>query len=107
MERIVGRIHDGRLFLYVVTVLVMSGYDAMATMQHIGRGVAAEGNPIMRSLIDANAVEFFSVKMGLTASCLILCYTFSHLRAARVGIQLALAAYSLLCLYHMAIFIFV
>src|SRR5687768_11936736 len=34
---------DRRLFVYVLTAIAMSGYDAVATMQHIGRGVAAEG----------------------------------------------------------------
>lgn len=107
MERIVRQIHDGRLFSYVIVALVMSGYDAMATMQHIGRGVAAEGNPLMGSLIHVNALAFFLGKMSLTAMCLVLCYSYSHLRTARAGIRIAVVAYSVLCLYHMVISIFI
>jgi hypothetical protein len=103
MDRIVEQIHDGKLFLYVLTALLMSGYDAMATMQAIGRGVAVEGNPLMGSLIDVNVIAFFLVKMGLTAFCLILCYSYSHLKAARIGIRLAVSAYLVLSLYHLAI----
>ncbi|HLG17751.1 MAG TPA: DUF5658 family protein [Blastocatellia bacterium] len=94
---------DSRLFLYTLTALAMSGYDAVATMQHIGRGVAAEGNPLMESLIQRNAVVFFLVKMAITAVCLMLCYSFSHLKSARLGIRMAVGIYSVVCVYHVAI----
>ena len=103
MARIGQQIQDTRLFLYVLVCITLSGYDAMATMQHISRGIADEGNPLMGSLIHVNAVAFFLVKMSLTVFCLILCYTYSYLRTARVGIQLAVGVYSVLCIYHMLI----
>jgi hypothetical protein len=103
MQRIVEQIRYPRLFVYVLIAIMMCGYDAMATMRHISRGVAAEGNPLMGSLIEHNAVAFFWVKMAMTVPCLILCYAYSNLRAARVGIRFALAAYSILCVYHLAI----
>jgi len=107
MERIAEKIQDTRLFSYVLLAIVMSGYDAMATMQHIGRGVASEGNPLMNSLIHDNAILFFLVKMGLTAPCLVLCYSFSHLKTARLGIKIAVGVYSILCVYHALIFLFI
>jgi uncharacterized protein DUF5658 len=97
------RLLDPRMFLYVILSIVMSGYDAVATMRHIGRGVALEGNPLMDSLIQRNAVAFFLIKMAITATCLMLCYNFSHLKTARLGIQLAVALYAIVCLYHTAI----
>jgi hypothetical protein len=100
MEQTRDLFQDRKLFMYVVAAIVMSGYDAVATMQHIGRGVAAEGNPLMESLIEQNAVLFFFVKMALTALCLLICYSFSHLRTARLGIRMAVAVYSIICLYH-------
>jgi hypothetical protein len=103
MERIGHQIQDGKLFIYVLISLALSGYDAMATMQHIGRGIAEEGNPLMGSLIHVNAVTFFLVKMSLTTFCLVLCYSYSHLRTARIGIQLAVGTYSVLCVYHVLI----
>jgi len=89
-----------RLFTYVLLAIAMSGYDAVATMQHIGRGVAAEGNPLMASLIHHNAVLFFLVKMTLTALGLLTCYHFCHLRTARLGIKLVVGIYMCLCAYH-------
>ena len=96
---------DPRSFVYVLSAIVMSGYDAVATMWHIGRGVAVEGNPLMESLIQQNAVVFFFVKMSITAACLLVCYRFSHLRTARLGIRLAVALYLVVSLYHVTILI--
>ncbi|MEW6212539.1 MAG: DUF5658 family protein [Acidobacteriota bacterium] len=98
--------HDRRLFLYVITGLVLCAYDAVATMWHIGRGVATEGNPLMQSLIEVNAVVFFFVKMSLTAMGLLICYGLSHLRTARFGLQLAVGIYSILTVYHILIVLF-
>jgi uncharacterized protein DUF5658 len=97
---------DRKLFMYVVAAIVMSAYDAVATMQHIGRGVALEANPFMDSLIQVNAVVFFLVKMSITAFGLLICYSFSHKRTARIGIRLAVAVYALVCVYHAVITIF-
>ena len=105
-DTLVQHLQNPKLFMYVLAALAMSGYDAVATMQHIGRGVAAEGNPLMESLIEQNAVVFFLVKMFVTALCLLICYAFSHLRTARVGIQLAVAVYSMVSVYHAVIVLF-
>lgn len=94
---------DSRLFLYILIAIAMSGYDAVATMQHIGRGAAVEGNPLMGSLIQQNAVLFFLVKMAITTVCLMLCYSYSHLKTARFGIRVAVGVYSVVSVYHAAI----
>ena len=92
-----------RLFVYVLVVLALSGYDAVATMHHIGRGVAAEGNPLMESLIERSAVLFFFVKMAMTTFCMVICYKYSNRRMARLGIHLAVGVYALLTAYHTVI----
>jgi hypothetical protein len=91
---------DRRSFLYVIAAIVMSGYDAVATMWHIGRGVAVEGNPLLEPLIEINAIIFFLVKMSVTAACLLVCYNFSHLRTARMGLRLVVGIYVAVCIYH-------
>ena len=96
-------VQDSRLFSYVLIAIAMSGYDAVATMQHIGRGIAAEGNPLMDSLIQRNAVLFFFVKMAATALGLMICYAYSHLRTARLGIKTVCVLYSIVCVYHVLI----
>src|SRR5438093_5941459 len=92
--------HNSRLFLYVLAAILMSAYDAVATMQHIGRGVALEANPLMDSLIQQNAVIFFLVKMVVTAFGLMICYNFSNLRTARLGIKAVAGIYLVVCFYH-------
>lgn len=93
-------VQNSKLFTYVLAAIAMSAYDAVATMQHIGRGVALEGNPLMASLISQNAVLFFAVKMAITAFGLLTCYYFSHLRTARMGIKLVVGIYLCLSAYH-------
>jgi len=99
-------LRDRNLFLCVLAVIIMSGYDAIATMQHISRGVAVEGNPLMDSLIQQHAILFFFVKMALTAAGVMLCYRFSHLPMARLGIRLAVSIYAVLSVYHVTIVAF-
>ena len=96
-----------KLFLCVLAVLVLSGYDAVATMHHIGRGVAMEANPFMDSLIQRSAVLFLFVKMAITAIGMVVCYHFSHRKAARFGIHIAVGMYVLLFAYHTMISLFV
>src|SRR5262245_16461206 len=91
---------NSKLFTYVLAAITMSGYDAVATMQHIGRGVAAEGNPLMATLIHQNAVLFFLVKMAITSLGLLTCYHFSQFKTARMGIKLVVGIYLCLCAYH-------
>jgi|SRR6185295_9508043 len=105
MVRAAEQFQDPKSFVCVLAAIVMSGYDAVATMWHISRGVAVEGNPLMEPLIAQNAVVFFLVKMCITAACLLVCYRFSHLRTARMGIRLAVTLYLMVSLYHVMILI--
>lgn len=95
------------LFLCVLLVLMLCGYDAVATMNHIGRGVATEANPLMDSLIERSAILFFVVKMAVTAICMFICYNYSYKRTARIGIHFAVSLYVLLSFYHTLISLFV
>jgi hypothetical protein len=99
-------LRDQKMFLYLVTSLVMSGYDAVATVQHVSRGVALEGNPLLAPLVQNHAVAFFLVKMALTATGLTVCYSYSHLRAGRIGLRLTVAVYLLVSAYHVLITFF-
>src|SRR4030095_6809990 len=91
---------NSKLFTYVLAAIAMSGYDAVATMQHIGRGGAAGGNPLMEALIHRNSILFCLVKMGITAIGLLVCYYYSHLKTAQLGIKLVVGIYLCLCAYH-------
>jgi hypothetical protein len=41
----------------------------------------------------------------ITAACLLICYRFSHVRMARLGIRLVVALYLIISLYHFGIII--
>ena len=98
-------IQDLRSFVYVLAAIVMSGYDAVATMWHISHGVAVEGNPLLEPLINQNAVLFFLVKMSITAVCLLVCYGYSRFRTAKLGIRLVVGLYLIVSVYHAMILI--
>ncbi|HMG32557.1 MAG TPA: DUF5658 family protein [Blastocatellia bacterium] len=106
IARAVFPVRDSRSFACVLAAIVMSAWDAVATMQHIGRGVALEANPLMDTLIQRHALLFFGVKMLLTAMGLMVCYNYSHLRTARIGIRFILGLYGFVCGYHLAIILF-
>lgn len=99
-------ISNSKLFMYVLLSLAMSGYDAVATMEHIRRGVALEGNPLMDSLIQRNAVLFFAIKMVVTALGLLICYNYSNRPLARFGIKGVVGIYAVVCVYHTLIVFF-
>ena len=99
-------VRDSRSFVCMLAAIAMSGWDAIATMQHIGRGVAMEANPLMDSLIQRHALLFFAVKMAVTALGLMVCYSFSHLKTAHIGLRIILTVYSAVCGYHVAIILF-
>ncbi len=97
------RIHDSHLFRCLLGVIVMSAFDAVATVAHIDRGVATEGNPLMEVLITSDLLAFFYVKMAVTVGGLVLCYCFCALRAARLGLKAMAVIYSFMSFYHLII----
>ena len=56
-------------------------------------------------MIVENSLVFFLVKMCITASCLLICYRFSHLRTARIGIRFVVALYLMVSVYHVLILV--
>lgn len=97
-------IQNKSLFAALVLALVLSAFDAVATIQHIAAGVAIEGNPLMKALIRHGDMQFFFAKLLLTAVALWLCYWKREQLLGRFGIWLATACYTLVLIYHLIIY---
>jgi hypothetical protein len=93
-----------RLFLQVILCLVMSGFDAVATVRHITLGVATELNPIMDYFIHKDFILFFCIKISITAIGLLICYLLSTHFIARRALGLFTLIYLILTGYHYLIF---
>ncbi len=91
--------HDEKILL----ILIMSCFDAIATMLEIELGIAVEANPFMDWLInDIGMVQFSATKVILTAlSCYIL-FAFRDRMLSIVSVNLILFVYSLIMIYHAA-----
>ncbi len=61
-----------RLVLTILSILFLSGCDAMFTLTLLRHGVVKEWNPLMRMLIEYDVQMFANVKTALTASALML-----------------------------------
>lgn len=97
---------DGLLFRCLIFTIALCAFDALATIQHIDRGVAAEANPVMDMLIQRDRLLFFAAKMAITVAGLMLCYLYHGLRWGRIGIKLSGLAYAVVTLYHAMIIAF-
>lgn len=99
-------IQNKSLFAALLFALVLSAFDAVATIQHIAAGVAIEGNPLMKALLQHGDIQFFFAKILLTAFALWLCYWKREQLLGRFGIWLATACYTLVLIYHLIIYRF-
>lgn len=89
-----------RMFLQVILCLVMSGFDAVATVRHITIGIATELNPAMDYFISKDIVLFFWIKILITAVGLMICYQLSKYTIARHALWFFTFVYSVLTAYH-------
>src|SRR5437868_13177418 len=93
-----------RLFFQVILCLIMSGFDAVATVHHITLGVATEMNPAMDYFIHKDFILFFWIKIAITAIGLMFCYMLSKHFLARRGLGLLTVIYTMLTVYHYVIY---
>jgi hypothetical protein len=89
-------------WLIVLGVFVLSIADLILTLIHLSHG-GAEANPIMALAFRGGNVTFGTIKMGVTAACLILLLI--HIRFRRMCFFLAFSflLYAGVFLYHRAL----
>jgi DMSO/TMAO reductase YedYZ heme-binding membrane subunit len=93
-----------RLFVQVILCLIMSGFDAVATVRHITLGIATELNPAMDYFINKDFVLFFFIKILITATGLMICYRLSQHFLARRALGVLTFIYTILTGYHYLIY---
>lgn len=83
-----------------VSLFLLNFLDASLTLYWIRHGMAEEANRIMQFFLEGGEGSFliFKISMGLFAA---LCFhKWSHLRAAQVGLRLALGVYVVIMAVH-------
>ncbi len=85
--------------LWVLAIVVLSGFDAALTLIHIQHG-GEEVVPTMRWAIGQSPLVFINMKMGLTAVGTILLAMHQHFRLAKLAISFVLISYLSLMIYH-------
>jgi len=89
--------HSAKWFAVVFGILLLCLADTLFTLVLLNRG-AVEVNPLMRFLIDGDGLKFALVKLGLTASSVVLLIVLPrNRRIARVTPGLVL--YATLAIY--------
>ncbi|MGH9941998.1 MAG: DUF5658 family protein [Pyrinomonadaceae bacterium] len=83
------------LLLFVLNLL-----DAQLTIVWVRHGLATEGNGLMAYLLDIGNGPFLLTKLFVGAAVAYVLYHWSHLRLARVGLQLSLGLYIALMFVH-------
>lgn len=76
-----------------VLLFLLNLLDAVLTIYWVHNGVAAEGNHLMASVLDAGYVPFLAVKLTIGAIAAMVLWHWGNLRLARFGLAFALAAY--------------
>lgn len=85
--------------LWVVAVVLLSGFDAALTLIHIQHG-GEEVVPTMRWAIGQSPLVFINLKMGLTALGTLLLGMHQSFRLARLAIPFVFISYLSLMVYH-------
>lgn len=86
-----------------ISLFLLNFLDAGLTLYWIRNGMAEEANRIMQFFLEGGEGSFlvFKISMGLFAA---LCfYKWSHLRAAQLGLRLALGVYVVIMAIHILV----
>jgi hypothetical protein len=91
------------LRLLVVALVILNLLDAVFTLTWVQLGVATEANVLLSHVLDASAVAFMLVKLGLVSLGVELLWRHRHRRLAVIGLVVCFVAYNALLLYHLQI----
>jgi len=97
-------LYSTRLFIAVLGLLLLSGFDAYMTLTLIYQGSVYEANPLMAYFLNYGIFHFTIAKLVITiASICVLCL-FKNVRLTRIGLPVALKIYVLIVAYEFYIF---
>jgi hypothetical protein len=97
--------HHPQWLAVAILIVLLSCSDALLTLMLMAGGVAEEANPLMARLMGQSGLVFAIVKIGLTASGVLLLTQLARLRAfGRIPVgtflYLVLAIYAVLVIYE-------
>jgi hypothetical protein len=94
-------IYNPKTLILAITVLLLSGVDAVLTSWHITRGTAIEINPFMDIVIrNGGLPAFIGVKAVLTAIPMAIIVIHQEWAAGRLAARVCLFLYFMLSIYH-------
>lgn len=99
------RSYKQRLYLLMLLFLIicLNLYDIIHTLQLIKKGLAVEGNPLMRYLLDANPIGAIILKMTVAVffAAIVGIYARINFRRALNAAVLVAALYILVAAWHL------
>jgi hypothetical protein len=87
----------------VFALVILNLLDAVFTLTWVQLGVATEANVLLSHVLDASAVAFMLVKLGLVSLGVELLWRHRRRRLAVVGLVICFVVYNALLLYHLQI----
>lgn len=94
-----------RLYLMMLLFLIiyLNLYDIIHTMQLIREGLAVEGNPLMRYLLDTNpaGAVIFKITVAAFFVTVVIIYARMNFRRAMAASALVATLYSLVAIWHL------
>ncbi|HTE04948.1 MAG TPA: DUF5658 family protein [Planctomycetota bacterium] len=91
--------YDRRDWLLVGGILVACVLDLLLTLDYLRHG-GQEWNPLMAHALQKGDAVFVLTKLGLTTGCMLFLLVRIHFRGVRRAVQMLLAAYLLLMVWH-------
>ncbi len=98
-------LYSTRLFIAVLALLLLSGFDAYMTLTLINQGSVYEANPFMAYFLDYGIIHFTVAKLIITISCICILCLFKNVRLTRIGLPVAIKIYILIVAYEFYIFL--
>lgn len=95
-------LYDWPLLGVLAWIAIANMADSFFTLHHLQAG-GVELNPIAEQLLRTGRFGFVSIKCGLISLALLVLLMHKNFAAARLGIWLAGAAYTLLLAYHLVL----
>ena len=86
-----------------ILLFTLNFLDAGLTLFWTETGRATEANQLMQYFLDGGPAAFLIFKICIGMFAALCFYRWAHLPTARIGLQLSLAVYGVICAIHVGI----
>ncbi len=98
-------LYSTRLFIAVLALLLLSGFDAYMTLTLIKRGGVYEANPFMAYFLEHGIVHFTVAKLFITIGSLCILCLFKNVWLTRIGLPVAIKIYVVIIAYEFYLYL--